>query len=61
MEAKANAYDVLLDKCRLWLTDFFVPLKEQSDGKPIARSIYLTDLERMIGDIQHLLDLRDKA
>ena len=57
--AKAEKHDDLLDKCEGWLENFFEPLKDQSDGKPVAKSIYLRDLETMIEEFQRVLAERE--
>jgi hypothetical protein len=44
----------LLRTCRRWRDEFFVPLRDQSDGKPMAKSIYLTDLEKMIHELDRV-------
>jgi hypothetical protein len=57
--AKAEKHDDLLDKCEGWLEDFFLPLQAQSDGKPVAKSIYLKDLENMIEEFRRVLEERE--
>lgn len=57
--AKAAKHDDLLDKCETWLEDFFLPLQAQSDGKPVAKSIYLKDLEDMIQEFKRVLEERE--
>jgi hypothetical protein len=56
---KAEKHDDLLDKCEGWLEDFFLPLQAQSDGKPVAKSIYLKDLELMIEEFKRVLEERE--
>lgn len=56
---KAEKHDDLLDKCEGWLENFFMPLQAQSDGKPVAKSIYLSDLESMIEEFQRVLEERE--
>jgi hypothetical protein len=56
---KAQKHDALLDKISSWQEDFFLPLKDQSDGKPVVKEIYLRDLESMIEELNKALAERD--
>jgi len=56
---KAEKHDDLLDHCAVWQKEFFVPLKKQSDGKPVVKEIYLKDLEKMIEELERVLAERE--
>lgn len=56
---KAEKHDALLDHCAVWQKEFFVPLKNQSDGKPVVKEIYLKDLEQMIEELERVLAERE--
>jgi len=56
--ARFGEVEKLLDLFGHWLEDFFVPLRDQSDGKDLAKPIYLADLEKMIIEIQAVLAKR---
>lgn len=56
---KAAKHDALLDKIGSWQEEFFLPLKDQSDGKPVVKEIYLRDLESMIEELNKALAERD--
>lgn len=56
---KAEKHDALLDKISSWQEEFFLPLKDQSDGKPVVKEIYLKDLESMIEELNKALAERD--
>lgn len=53
--ARNAEYNALIRACRHWRDDFFIPLRDQSDGKPMAKSIYLTDLVKMIEDLDRVI------
>ena len=55
LSARAVAMAALLEKCKVWHDDFLVPLRDQSDGKPIAKSIYLSDLVGMIDELERVI------
>ena len=55
LSGRAEAMEALLRKCRVWHDDFLVPLRDQSDGKPIAKSIYLSDLVGMIEELERVI------
>ncbi len=52
---QAEAYDALIEKCKIWREHFFIPLRDQSDGKPMAESIYLSDLVEMIAELERVI------
>lgn len=57
---KAEKHEDLLDHCAEWKDTFFVPLKAQSDGKPVVKEIYLRDLEKMIEELNRVLAEREQ-
>lgn len=52
---RAEAHDNLIDHCEQWRDQFLIPLRDQSDGKPMAQSIYLTDLINMIAELERVI------
>ncbi|MCH8511865.1 MAG: hypothetical protein LAT83_09460 [Kiritimatiellae bacterium] len=52
---RALAHDALVEKCKQWHDGFFVPLRNQSDGKPMAEAIYLSDLVKMIEELERVI------
>jgi len=52
---QAQAYETLLEQCRGWRDRFLIPLRDQSDGKPMAEAIYLSDLVDMIQQLSRVL------
>ncbi len=57
-QARLEQVDGLMDVFGHWLEEFFIPLRDQSDGKDVAKPIYLADLEKMIVEIQAVLAKR---
>ena len=56
---KAEQHESLLDHCAEWQREFFIPLKDQSDGKHLDNEIYLKDLEQMIEEVGRVLKERE--
>ena len=52
---QADAHQALIEKCKIWREHFFIPLRDQSDGKPMAEAIYLSDLVEMIAELDRVI------